>query len=80
VRRMRGRPVTADRLALAVRTMKARRRSRCPACTLLVLPGMAIAKLTDPQQWVHLACVPAVAAAHTTTVPAQGGAAQEGTT
>lgn len=51
-----------DRLSLAVRVMKARRRSTCPACRRLILPGMPIARLTDPSEWIHLACVEVVQA------------------
>jgi hypothetical protein len=53
--------VTADRLALAVRTMKARRTSTCPSCHGPILVGQNIAKVTDPHGWIHLRCVPVVA-------------------
>ena len=52
-----------DRLALASRTMRARRTSTCPACRAPILTGMTIARLTGPPAWVHVRCVPAVAAA-----------------
>jgi hypothetical protein len=52
--------MTADRLALAVRTMKARRTSTCPSCRGPILTGQRIAKLTSPAAWIHLSCVPAV--------------------
>jgi hypothetical protein len=55
--------VTVDRLALATRTRKARRTSTCPACRAPILTGMTIARLTSPPAWVHVRCVPAVAAA-----------------
>jgi hypothetical protein len=55
--------VTADRLALATRTMKARRASWCSTCRGPVSIGQTIAKLTSPPAWVHVRCVPAVAAA-----------------
>lgn len=51
-----------DRLALATRTMKARWRGTCPACRRLILPGMQIARLADPPQWVHVGCVEVVKA------------------
>lgn len=49
--------MTADRLALATRTMKARRTSTCPSCRGLIMVGQNIARLTDPCQWVHVRCV-----------------------
>lgn len=52
--------MTADRLALATRTMKARRSSTCPACGGPITVGQAIAKLASPPGWCHLACIPAV--------------------
>ena len=55
--------MTADRLALATRTCKARRTSTCPACRAPILTGMTIARLTSPPAWVHVRCVPAVARA-----------------
>jgi hypothetical protein len=58
-----GRIVTGDRLALATRTMKARRSSTCTICRGPVTAGQAIARLTSPAAWVHVRCVPAVAAA-----------------
>jgi len=71
--------MTADRLALAVRVMKARRRSICPACHCTVTVGNSIARLTDPPGWIHLTCVPIVRRL-TQDLPATRGAAQEGTT
>jgi len=54
--------VTApDRLALATRTMKARRSSTCPACRGPILTGQTIARLASPPAWVHVRCVPIVA-------------------
>lgn len=50
----------SDRLSLATRVMKARRNSTCPACRGPVHVGNQIARLTDPPQWVHIGCVPAV--------------------
>jgi hypothetical protein len=55
--------MTADRLALATRTKRARRTSICPSCRGAILPGMTIARLTTPPAWVHVRCVPVVAAA-----------------
>jgi hypothetical protein len=55
--------IAPDRLALATRTRKARRPSICPACRGPILDGMTIARLTRPPAWVHVPCVPAVAAA-----------------
>jgi hypothetical protein len=52
-----------DRLALATRTMKARRNSVCPTCRSPITVGAQIAKLTSPPGWVHVRCVPAVARA-----------------
>jgi hypothetical protein len=54
--------VTADRLALAVGVRKARRSSTCSACNRLVLVGDRIARLTSPPAWIHIGCVPAIAA------------------
>lgn len=51
----------ADRLALAVRSMTARRHSICPACGAWILRGQRIAMLVDPRAWVHERCVPVVA-------------------
>jgi hypothetical protein len=51
-----------DRLALATRTMKARHNSTCPSCRGPVLIGQQIARLADPPAWVHVRCVPVVAA------------------
>lgn len=51
-----------DRLSLATRTMKARRRSTCGTCCRLILPGMQIARLADPPEWVHVGCVEVVRA------------------
>lgn len=55
--------MTGDRLALATRTKKARRNSVCPSCRRMILISDQIAKLTSPSAWVHIRCVPAVAAA-----------------
>lgn len=52
----------ADRLALATRVMKARRRSTCTSCRAFILPGQQIAKLTDPPAWIHVGCVELVQA------------------
>lgn len=49
-----------DRLSLATRTMKARRRSTCPTCNGVILPGQSIARVTDPDAWIHLYCVEVV--------------------
>ncbi len=57
-----------DRLALATRTRKARRPSICPACRGQVHVGQQIARLTQPPAWVHVRCVPAVAAARRPTL------------
>lgn len=51
-----------DRLALATRTMKARRRSTCTSCKTPILPGQTIAKLADPPEWIHVGCVELVQA------------------
>jgi hypothetical protein len=51
-----------DRLALATRVMKARRRSTCEACNSAILPGQSIARVTDPDAWIHLYCVEVVRA------------------
>jgi hypothetical protein len=56
-----------DRLALAVRVMKARRTSICTICRAPVLIGQSIARLTSPSGWCHLTCVPVVAALQATT-------------
>lgn len=56
-----------DRLALATRVMKARRRGVCPSCRGPVQIGQRIARLTDPPAWIHLACVPAVRRLASTT-------------
>jgi hypothetical protein len=53
---------TGDRLALAVRVMKARRRSSCPVCKLTIVPGQQIARVCDPAAWIHLHCVEIVRA------------------
>jgi hypothetical protein len=42
--------------------MKARRRSTCSACNGQVLPGQQIARVTDPDAWIHLHCVEVVRA------------------
>jgi hypothetical protein len=52
-----------DRLALATRTKRARRTSTCPSCRGVILPGMTIARLASPAAWIHVRCVPHVAAA-----------------
>jgi hypothetical protein len=49
-----------DRLALAIRTRKARRRGTCHACTAPIQIGQQIAKMTAPTRWIHVACVPVV--------------------
>jgi hypothetical protein len=67
--------MTADRLSLATRTMKARRASWCSTCRGPVSVGQTIARLTSPPAWVHVRCVPAVAralAAATTTTSTEG--------
>jgi hypothetical protein len=51
-----------DRLALAVRVIKARRRSTCSTCRAAILPGQSIARVTDPDAWIHLYCVEVVRA------------------
>lgn len=51
-----------DRLALATRVMKARRRSTCKTCRRFILPGMQIARLADPPEWIHVGCVEVVQA------------------
>jgi hypothetical protein len=59
--------VTApDRLALATRVMKARRYSICTVCHAPVLVGQQIARLVSPPAWVHVRCVPVVAALRAT--------------
>jgi hypothetical protein len=55
--------MAADRLALATRTMKARRYSTCSVCQRLIIRGDQIARLVRPDGWCHIACVPAVARA-----------------
>jgi hypothetical protein len=55
--------MVTDRLALAVRVMKARRTSICTVCRAPVLVGQQIARLVSPPAWVHVRCVPAVARA-----------------
>lgn len=52
----------SDRLALAVRTMPARRDTTCPACGTRVQRGQQIAMLTNPTAWIHERCIPVVAA------------------
>jgi hypothetical protein len=59
--------MTADRLALATRVMKARRTSICTVCRAPVLVGQQIARLIRPAGWCHLTCVPIVAALQATT-------------
>ncbi len=54
--------MTGDRLALATRTRKARRSSTCPACREPIHVSQMIARLVSPPAWVHVRCVPAVAA------------------
>jgi hypothetical protein len=49
--------MSGDRLSLAVRTMKARRSSTCPACRGPIMVGMSIAKIVAPTAWVHVRCV-----------------------
>jgi hypothetical protein len=51
-----------DRLSLATRVMKARRRSTCPTCKGTIFPGHKIARVCDPDQWIHLHCVEIVRA------------------
>jgi hypothetical protein len=51
-----------DRLSLATRVMKARRRSTCDSCGYVILPGQQIARVTDPDAWIHVGCVEAVRA------------------
>jgi hypothetical protein len=51
-----------DRLALATRTMTARRRSTCPTCKSTISPGQSIARVTDPDAWIHERCVEIVRA------------------
>ena len=53
-----------DRLALATRAIRAQRKSQCPQCNGVIMPGTSIAKLSDPTTWIHTACVPVVAAAN----------------
>jgi hypothetical protein len=48
---------------LATRTRKARRPSTCPACRAPIIIGQQIARLASPAAWVHVRCVPVVAAA-----------------
>lgn len=52
-----------DRLSLATRVRKARRSSTCPTCRGVITPGTHIARLVNPAAWVHVVCVPRVAAA-----------------
>ena len=52
--------LTADRLALATRVMKARRSGICPSCRGPIIIGQRIARLTSPPAWIHLVCVEAV--------------------
>lgn len=52
-----------DRLALATRVMKARRRGICTICRVPILIGQPIARLIKPAGWCHLGCVPVVARA-----------------
>lgn len=54
-----------DRLALASRTMRARRGSVCTICRSPVLVGQQIARLIRPAGWCHVGCVPVVAAIKT---------------
>lgn len=54
--------IVTDRLALAVRVMKARRTSICTTCRSPVLVGQQIARLINPSAWVHIGCLPIVAA------------------
>jgi hypothetical protein len=65
--------MTADRLALATRVMKARRGSVCTVCRSPVLVGQQIARLIRPAGWCHVGCVPVVASAHTTVALADDG-------
>ena len=51
-----------DRLALAVRVITARRKSTCSICTLTILPGQQIARVCDPDAWIHEWCVEIVRA------------------
>jgi len=53
--------MAVDRLALATRTMKARRYSTCGICSRLIIRGDQIARLVRPDGWCHIGCVPAVA-------------------
>ena len=55
--------MTGDRLALATRVMRARRQSLCSSCRAPITVGSQIAKLTSPNGWCHIGCVPAVRAA-----------------
>lgn len=59
--------MTADRLALATRTMKARKRTICGSCGAGIEVGNQIARLVDPSAWVHVTCVPVVRQLITTT-------------
>jgi hypothetical protein len=52
----------ADRLSLATRVMKARRRGSCPVCKSTIFPGQQIARVCDPDDWIHLRCVEVVRA------------------
>lgn len=56
-----------DRLALATRTMTARRHGVCCICQRLIIRGDQIARLIRPAAWVHIGCVPVVAALQATT-------------
>jgi hypothetical protein len=55
--------VTADRLALATRTRRARRASTCTICRVPITIGQPIARLISPPGWCHVRCVPHVARA-----------------
>ena len=69
--------MTADRLSLATRTMKARRTSTCTICRVPILVGQPIARLIRPAGWCHLTCVPVVAAIKTSAAPAAAAPAEE---
>lgn len=49
-----------DRLALAVRVMKAHRQTICPECRHLIQAGQRITRLANPGGWIHVTCVLAV--------------------
>ena len=51
-----------DRLALATRTMKARKTTTCTVCKLTIIRGQSIARVTDPDAWIHTRCVEIVRA------------------